>query len=105
MILDNYGTHKSPMIHRWLIRHPRFHLHFIPTHSSWLNLVERWFALLTARQIKRGAHTSVNQLKKAIEAYIKQTNQSPKPFVWTKTADEILEKVERLAKKVLQAHA
>jgi len=104
MILDNYGTHKSPMIHRWLIRHPRFHLHFIPTHSSWLNLVERWFALLTERQIKRGAHTSVNQLKTAIEIYIKQSNSDPKPFIWTKTADEILGKVGRLAARVLQAH-
>jgi transposase len=104
MILDNYGTHKSPMIHRWLIRHPRFHLHFIPTHSSWLNLVERWFAMLTERQIKRGAHTSVGQLKAAIESYIEQSNRSPKPFIWTKTADEILEKVGRLAARVLQAH-
>jgi len=104
MILDNYGTHKSPMIHRWLVRHPRFHLHFIPTHSSWLNLVERWFGLLTERQIKRGAHTSVNQLKRAIESYIQQSNTSPKPFIWTKTADEILGKVGRLAARVLQAH-
>lgn len=104
MILDNYGTHKSPMIHRWLIRHPRFHLHFIPTHSSWLNLVERWFALLTERQIKRGAHTSVNQLKGAIEIFIDQNNKSPKPFIWTKSADQILEKVGRLAARTLQAH-
>jgi transposase len=104
LILDNYGTHKSPMIHRWLIRHPRFHLHFIPTHSSWLNLVERWFALLTERQIKRGAHTSVVQLKAAIESFIEQNNKTPKPFVWTKTADVILEKVARLASRVLQAH-
>ncbi len=105
MILDNYGTHKSPMIHRWLIRHPRFHLHFIPTHSSWLNLVERWFGLLTERQIKRGAHTSVRQLKAAIEAYIALSNRSPKPFIWTKTADQILDKVARLAARTLQAHA
>lgn len=105
MILDNYGTHKSPMIHRWLIRHPRFHLHFIPTHSSWLNLVERWFGLLTERQIKRGSHTSVPQLRAAIEAFIKQSNRTGKPFVWTKTADEILEKVARLAAYTLQAHA
>lgn len=104
LILDNYGTHKSPCIHRWLVRHPRFHLHFIPTHSSWLNLVERWFALLTERQIKRGAHTSVSQLKAAIENFIEQDNRSPKPFIWTKSADEILEKVGRLASRVLQAH-
>ena len=105
MILDNYGTHKSPMIHRWLVRHPRFHLHFIPTHSSWLNLVERWFGLLTERQIKRGAHTSVVQLKDAITNFIERSNQSTKPFIWTKTADQILEKVARLAARTLQAHA
>lgn len=105
LILDNYGTHKTPMIHRWLLRHPRFHLHFIPTHSSWLNLVERWFALLTERQIKRGAHTSVNQLKAAIEEFIQHSNQAPKPFVWTKTADEILESVARYAVGTLQAHS
>jgi len=104
MILDNYGTHKSPMIQRWLVRHPRFHLHFIPTHSSWLNLVERWFGLLTERQIKRGSHTSVSELKRAIEVYIDQTNRERKPFVWTKTADEILEKIGRLASHVLQTH-
>jgi transposase len=101
LILDNYGTHKSPMIHRWLVRHPRFHLHFIPTHSSWLNLVERWFGLLTERQIKRGSHTSVNQLKSAITSYIDSTNSDPKPFVWTKSADVILEKVAKLSKRIL----
>lgn len=105
MILDNYATHKTPTIHRWLLKHPRFHLHFIPTHSSWLNLIERWFALLTERQIKRGAHTSVRQLREAIEEYIRITNKAPKPFVWTKTADEILEKVARFASETLQAHA
>ncbi len=104
LILDNYGTHKSPMIHRWLVRHPRFHLHFIPTHSSWLNMVERWFGLLTERQIKRGSHTSVRQLKKAIEEFIGKTNRTPKPFIWTKTADEILEKVARYAAATLRAH-
>jgi transposase len=104
LILDNYGTHKSPMIHRWLVRHPRFHLHFIPTHSSWLNMVERWFGLLTERQIKRGAHTSVRQLREAIESFIETNNRDPKPFVWTKTADEILEKIARYASGTLQAH-
>jgi len=104
IILDNYGTHKTPMIHRWLLRHPRFHLHFIPTHSSWLNLVERWFALLTERQIKRGAHTSVTQLKRAIESFIEINNQSPKPFVWTKTADQIFAKIARYAQGTLRAH-
>ena len=105
LILDNYATHKTPLIHRWLLRHPRFHLHFIPTHSSWLNLVERWFALLTERQIKRGAHTSVIQLKDAIERFISLSNSSPKPFVWTKTADEILEKVARYSSETVKLHA
>lgn len=104
LILDNYGTHKTPMIHRWLLRNPRFHLHFIPTHSSWLNLVERWFALLTERQIKRGAHTSVIQLKAAIGKFIEVSNDSPKPFVWTKTAEQIFEKIARYAQGTLRAH-
>ncbi len=105
LILDNYATHKSPTIHRWLLKHPRFHLHFIPTHSSWLNLVERWFALLTERQIKRAAHTSVRQLQEAIEQFLSVSNAAPKPFVWTKTADEILDKVARYAADTLRAHA
>lgn len=104
VILDNYGTHKTAQVHRWLLRHPRFHLHFIPTHSSWLNLVERWFGLLTERQIKRGAHTSVVQLKDAIKKFITHNNENPKPFVWTKSADDILEKVGRYAKNTLRAH-
>lgn len=105
LILDNYATHKSPTIHRWLLKHPRFYLHFIPTHSSWLNLVESWFAQLTERQIKRGAHTSVRQLEAAIEQYLRLTNAAPQPFAWTKTADEILHKVERYASDTLKAHA
>lgn len=105
LILDNYATHKTPLIHRWLLRHPRFHLHFVPTHSSWLNLVERWFALLTERQIKRGAHTSVVQLKEAIERFISLSNSAPKPFVWTKTADEILDKVARYSAETARLHA
>ena len=105
LILDNYATHKSPAIHRWLLKHPRFHLHFIPTHSSWLNLVERWFALLTERQIKRAAHTSVRQLQEAIERFLEVSNTAPRPFVWTKTAEEILGKVARYAADTLRAHA
>lgn len=105
LILDNYATHKSPTVHRWLLKHPRFHLHFIPTHSSWLNLVERWFGLLTERQIKRAAHTSVRQLQGAIEQFLQASNAAPKPFVWTKTADEILDKVARYAADTLRAHA
>jgi transposase len=104
LILDNYATHKSPTIRRWLLKNPRFHLHFIPTHSSWLNLVERWFALLTQRQIKRGAHTSVAQLQGAIEQFLAVSNQAPRPFVWTKTADEILDKVARYAGETVRAH-
>ena len=95
LILDNYGTHKTPLIHRWLARHPRFHLHFTPTGASWLNLVERWFAALTEKQIRRGAHRSTRELEEAIRRYIEATNHRPKPFVWTKTADQILASVGR----------
>lgn len=100
LILDNYGTHKTPRIQRWLVRHPRFHLHFTPTGASWLNLVERWFALLTQKQIKRGAHRSTRELEAAIRDYLKVHNEEPKPFVWTKTADEILESVARFCKRI-----
>ena len=100
LILDNYGTHKTPMIHRWLARRPRFHLHFTPTSASWLNLVERWFALLTDKQIKRGAHRSTRALEAAILAYIAHGNTVPKPFVWTKTADEILASVARFCHRI-----
>jgi len=100
LILDNYGTHKTPLIHRWMLRHPRFHLHFTPTGASWLNLVERWFAELTQKQIRRGTHRSTRQLIAAIENYLTHTNYSPKPFVWTKTADEILETVARFCERI-----
>jgi transposase len=91
LILDNYGTHKTPAIKRWLAAHPRFHLHFTPTGASWLNLVERWFAELTARKLKRGVHRSVRALNADIDAWVEHWNENPKPFVWTKTADQILE--------------
>ncbi len=100
LILDNYGTHKTPMIHRWLARRPRFHLHFTPTSSSWLNLVERWFAMLTDKQIKRGAHRSTHALEAAIIAYIALSNTAPKPLVWTKSADEILASVARFCHRI-----
>ena len=100
LILDNYATHKTPLIHRWLARHPRFHLHFTPTGASWLNLVERWFAALTEKQIRRGAHRSTRELEDAIRRYIEATNHHPKPFVWTKTADEILASVGRFCKRI-----
>lgn len=95
LILDNYGTHKTPAIHRWLLRHPRFHLHFTPTYASWLNLVERWFADLTTKRIRRGVFRSVSELKAAIIDYLDATNDDPKPFVWTKTADQILASIKR----------
>ena len=93
LILDNYGTHKTPRVRRWFARHPRFHVHFTPTSASWLNLVERWFATLTEKQIKRGAHHSTRALEAAIRDYLIISNGSAKPFVWTNTADEILAKV------------
>jgi transposase len=91
LVLDNYATHKTPEIHKWLLRHPRFHLHFTPTSSSWLNLVERWFAELTSRKLRRSAHRSVTELEADIRRWINEWNKNPKPFVWTKTADEILD--------------
>lgn len=95
LIMDNYGTHKTVVIRRWLAKRPRFHVHFTPTSASWINLVERWFGLLTEKQIRRGAHRSTRALEMAIYHYLDVTNEHPKPFVWTKTADEILENVAR----------
>jgi transposase len=100
LILDNYGTHKTPLIQRWLVRHPRYHLHFTPTGSSWINLVERWFGTLTERQLRRGVHRSTRELEEALRRYVQTYNQDPKPFVWTKTADEILEAVARFCKRI-----
>src|ERR1700727_1617692 len=100
LVLDNYGTHKTPAIKRWLLRHPRFHLHFTPTGGSWLNLVERWFALLTERQLRRGVHRSTRELEDAIRAYLEHHNRHPKPFIWTKTADQILDSVARFCKRI-----
>jgi transposase len=99
-ILDNYGTHKTAQVRRWLVAHPRFHLHFTPTSASWLNLVERWFAMLTEKQIKRGAHRSTRALETAIREYVTLTNASPRPFVWTKTADQILASVARYCQRI-----
>lgn len=104
VVLDNLATHKAPPVHRWLLRHPRFHLHFTPTYGSWLNLVERFFAVLTERALKRGSHTSVAQLRDAILAYVAAHNDNPKPFQWTKTADEILDKMRRFGTRTLQVH-
>jgi len=101
VIADNYATHNHPTVKRWIARHKRFHLHFTPTYSSWLNLVERWFALLTERQIKRGVHRSTRELEAAIRHYIEVHNEDPKPFVWTKTADQILASVSRFCQLTL----
>ncbi len=100
LILDNYGTHKTPSVKAWFARHPRFRVHFTPTSASWLNLVERFFALLTTRQIKRGAHRSTRELEQAIRSYLNIYNEDPKPFVWTKTADEILASVARFCNRI-----
>lgn len=93
LVLDNYATHKTPAIKKWLLAHPRFHLHFTPTGASWLNLVERWFAELTNKQIRRGVHRSVQALERDIRDWIARWNTNPRPYVWTKTADEILERL------------
>jgi transposase len=95
LIVDNYATHKHPKVKAWLKRHPRFHMHFIPTSSSWLNLVERWFGQITDRRLRRGTFTSVKKLIEAIEDYIAAHNEDPKPFIWTAGAEAILAKVRR----------
>ena len=100
LILDNYATHKTPAIKRWLLRHPRFHLHFTPTGASWLNLVERWFAELTTKKIKRGAHTSVQGLERDIRDWVATWNEDPRPYVWVKTADQILASLARYCARI-----
>ena len=105
LVLDNYATHKAPPVKAWLARHPPYHLHFTPTSASWLNQVERWFALLTDKQIKRGVHRSVDRLKAAIAAFIQAHNDQPKPFIWTKTADAILQTIARYCSDTLATHA
>ena len=87
LVLDNYGTHKTPMIHDWLAGQPRFHLHFTPTSASWINQVERWFAAITEQQIRRDTHRSTEELEQAIEEYLRVHNEKPKPFIWTKSAE------------------
>ena len=100
LVLDNYGKHKTAMIHEWLLRCPRFHLHFTPTSASWLNQVERWFAALTERQIRRGTHRSTTELERAIEAYLAVCNERPAPFIWTKTAAQILASLKRYCERI-----
>jgi transposase len=100
LVLDNASSHKTPAIARWLGAHPRFVLHFTPTSSSWLNLVERWFAELTTKRLRRGSHRSVRQLNADIRAWIETWNEDPRPFVWTKTADQILESIARYCTRI-----
>jgi transposase len=100
LVLDNSSTHKTPAIKRWLAAHPRFVVHFTPTSSSWLNLVERWFSELTTKKLKRGAHRSVHALNTDIRAWIQTWNENPRAFVWTKTADQILESISRYCARI-----
>ncbi len=102
LVVDNSSIHNTPEVRRWLHRHPRFHLHFTPTSASWLNLVERWFAALTEKQLRRGVHRSTKELQAAIAAFIKNHNNNPKPFVWHKTADQILDSVARFCTRTLE---
>jgi transposase len=104
VVLDNYGTHKAPLVRGWLKNHPRFVMHFTPTYSSWINQVERWFADLTTKAVRRGSHRSVKELEAAIRAYLDASNADPRPFVWTKTADQILAKISRFARATLEDH-
>lgn len=101
LIVDNYATHKTALIRAWLAKRPRFHAHFTPTGASWLNLVERWFAQLTQKQLRRGVHPSTKALEEAIYHYLEVTNETPKPFIWTRTADEILANIARFCARTL----
>jgi transposase len=104
VIMDNYGTHKTALIRNWFAKRPHFHVHFTPTYGSWLNLVERWFGELTQKQIRRGSHRSVAELEKAIWEFLDAHNADSKPFVWTKSADEILASIARFAQRTLNTH-
>jgi transposase len=101
LVMDNYATHKTPMIRHWLAKRPRYHVHFTPTYASWLNQVERWFALLTERQIRRGVHRSVSELETAIVSFIEQHNAKPAPFSWARSADEILATIARFCTRTI----
>ncbi len=100
IVMDNYATHKTPLIRSWLASHPRYHVHFTPTGSSWLNLVERFFAALTEKQLRRGVHRSTRELEAAIYHYLEVINNEPKPFIWTKTANQILASIARFCKRI-----
>ena len=103
LVLDNYATHKTPSVQKWLAKRPRFHVHYTPTYSSWLNLVERWFALLSERKIKRASHRSTRELERDIRAFLQHTNDKPKPFIWTKGADQILASIRRFCQYTLES--
>ena len=103
VVLDNLSTHKTPAAHRWFLRHPRFHVHFTPTYSSWLNQVERWFALLEQKALKRGVHRSTSELEKAIYEFIAASNDEPRPYLWTKSADDILANLRRFCGRTLES--
>ena len=105
IVMDNYGTHKTKLIRDWFLKRPRWHVHYTPTSASWLNQVERFFALLTERAIKRGVFRSVRELETAIETYIEATNANPKPFRWTKSAGDILVSIQRFCLRTLEATA
>jgi transposase len=104
VVLDNLSAHKAPEVHRWLLRNPHFTLHFTPTYSSWLNLVERFFGLLTEQALKRGSHTSIPELRQAIIDYVEAHNDREKPFVWSKTADQILDSMRRFGQRTQRLH-
>jgi len=103
LVCDNYGTHKTPAIRAWLGRHPRFHMHFTPTGSSWINQAGRWFGFLTSQLIRHGAHKSVQALEADIRAWIRNWNEDPRPFVWKKTAEEILDSLARYCRRISDA--
>jgi len=105
VIMDNYGAHKTALIRNWFAKRPRFHPHFTPTYGSWLNLVERWFAELTNKQIRRGSHRSIRELERAIEEFLDAHYQQPRPFKWTKTVDHILASIARFAHRTVETHA
>jgi transposase len=100
VICGNSSTHKTPAVQRWLLAHPRFQLHFTPTYRSWLNLVERWFAELTSKWLKRGSHRSVAELEQAVQSWIEAWNDNPRPFVWTKTADQVLDTIASYCQRI-----
>jgi transposase len=100
LICDNYGTHKTPATNAWLARHPRFHMHFTPTYSSWVNQVERWFGFLDNQKIRRGTHTTVQALEADIRSWVAHWNDNPKPFIWTKTAEQILQSLKRFCERI-----